>query len=258
MISLHSVGMEYPEPKRLRDYFLKPFRKREKVTALIDIDIDIQEGDRIAFLGPNGAGKTTLMKLIAGLILPAHGDVIVNGYNTKTQGLDARRCAGYVINEERSFYWRLTGRQNLEFFGTLNNLYGKNLRDRIDDLIHSLDLYNMCDKPVGTYSTGMKQRLAMARGLLTNPEILILDEPVKALDPVSTKEYMELIKERELKHKKNCLLIVTHNLEIAEKLCTRTCIINEHRMVNPLRMDELLNKYRTIEEYYLDGVGYNE
>jgi ABC-2 type transport system ATP-binding protein len=246
--------MEYPEAKRYRDYFLKPFRKRKKIRVLTDINLKITQGESIAFLGPNGAGKTTLLKLIAGFIFPTSGEVMVNGYNTKTDNIAARKSVGFAVNEERSFYWRLTGFQNLEFFGNLENLFGRELKAKIEEVAGLLGMTGVLHKPVSTYSTGMKRRLSMARALLIDPDILVLDEPIKALDPVGVEEYIRLILDKIHSRDERCLLIVTHRLEVVDQLCTRACILKDQRIVNMKTMDEIKQHYSSIAEYYTQGV----
>ncbi len=233
---------------------LKPFKKRKRVTALSNVNLSIKNGERVAFLGPNGAGKTTLFKLIGGLLLPTQGEIIVNGENTTINNISARRSVGIVMNEERSFYWRLTGKQNLEFFGRLQNLFGIKLKNKVNELIELVGLQENGEKPVSNYSTGMKQRLAIARGLLTDPEILILDEPTKALDPLSTEDYMSLILNQIHASTKNCLLIVTHRLEIVPRLCNRVCIICNGKITADESINTIKKKYKSLHNFYKQGV----
>ena len=124
MVSVRDVTMRFPIVKRYREWVLSPLTPRRSFTALKHVSLDVQAGNRIAVMGPNGAGKTTLLKLIGGLLYPTEGEVIVNGLNTHTQNGAARKSVGFVFNEERSFFWRLSGQQNLEFFGALDNLSG--------------------------------------------------------------------------------------------------------------------------------------
>ena len=196
LISVRGVTMQFPVPKRYRELLLHPFRHRHVVTALKSVDLEVKKGDRIALLGPNGAGKTTLLKLIGGLLLPTQGEMVVNGYDTLRHNSAARKSVGFVMNEERSFFWRLNARQNLEFFAALDNLSGKTMEERVRKLIHFVGLDSHIDKTVDTYSSGMKQRLALARGLIAEPEVLILDEPTRALDPVACEDLNDLILER--------------------------------------------------------------
>ena len=140
VISVRGVTMRFPIPKRYREWLFSPLTPRKSCTALRQTTLEIQSGDRIALMGPNGAGKTTLLKLIGGLLFPTEGEVFVNGLSTRHSNSTARKSVGFVFNEERSFFWRLTGLQNLEFFGALDNLSGSYLHDRIRYLINLVGL----------------------------------------------------------------------------------------------------------------------
>src|ERR1700744_24965 len=159
LISVRHVNMQFPVAKRYRELLLHPFRNRHMVRALSSVNLPVEKGDRIALLGPNGAGKTTLLKLIGGLLLPTEGEIIVNSHDTRHHNSAARKSVGFVMNEERSFFWRVNAKQNLEFFAALDNLSGKTMEDRVRDLIHFVGLDSHWDKTVDTYSSGMKQRL---------------------------------------------------------------------------------------------------
>lgn len=225
IISVRGVTMRFPIAKRYREW-LSPLRPRRVCTGLQNVTFRVQSGDRIAVMGPNGAGKTTLLKLIGGLLLPTEGEIVVNGFSTVHDNSAARKSVGFVFNEERSFYWRLTGAQNLEFFGALDNLSGPRLHDHIRDLIALVGLGEAAHKAVSTYSSGMKQRLALARGLIADPQVLILDEPTRALDPIACDEIVELILTRVYRDSRTTLLIATHRLEEAVKLCNKVMVID--------------------------------
>lgn len=242
--------MRFPIAKRYRELILAPFRARNVFTALQSVDLEIEGGDRIAVLGPNGAGKTTLLKLVGGLLLPSEGEIVVNSHSTLHQNAAARKSVGFVMNEERSFFWRLTGRENLEFFGTLDNLSGDKLRERGRELIRFVGLEAHIDKPVSTYSSGIKQRLAVARGLIAEPEVLILDEPTRTLDPVACEELIDLIIERLHKNSRKTILIATHRLEEAMKLCNKALIISQGRAVAFNRISDLTEQGITLADYY--------
>src|SRR5690554_13307 len=211
MIIAENISMHYPIPKKYIEYITKPF-KQEKFTALHGLSLKIDDGDRVAFLGTNGAGKTTFLKIIGGLLYPTSGTLTVNGCDTSKENLKARKNVGFVLNEERSFYWRLTGKQNLEFFGTLDNLHGEELRNKVQELIKLVGLEDAQNKLFAGYSSGMKQRLAIARGLLSDPDILILDEPTRTLDPISAEDISHIISDRIHSKKGRTLLIATHSL----------------------------------------------
>src|SRR5262249_34164770 len=146
------------------------------------------------------------------------GEIVVNGSDTVLDNTAARKSVGFVMNEERSFFWRLSGVQNLEFFGALDNLWGASLRERIRELIGLVGLEAAAELPISAYSSGMKQRLALARGLMTEPHVLILDEPTRALDPVGCEELINLILGHIYRNSRKTLLIATHRPEEAVKL----------------------------------------
>jgi ABC-2 type transport system ATP-binding protein len=230
MIRVENVSMFYPIPKKYIEYLVKPFLKK-KFKALDGINLKIKDGDSIAFLGSNGAGKTTLLKLIGGLLYPSIGQIIINEHDTMNDNLKSREKVGFVLNEERSFYWRLTGIQNLRFFAALDNIHGKQLETKIDQLIKMVGLEDSANKLFAGYSSGMKQRLAIARGLIADPDILILDEPTRTLDPISSEEIKKIISQRIHENKVRTLLIATHSLDEAESLCNKVCIMKSGKIL---------------------------
>lgn len=254
IISVRDVTMRFPIAKRYREFALHPFRPRRVNTALVGAGLDVEKGDRIAVMGPNGAGKTTLLKLIGGLLLPTEGEIVVNGFNTVHHNTAARRSVGFVLNEERSFFWRLSGVENLQFFGALDNLRGADLRERVRELIQLVGLEAAAEKPVGEYSSGMKQRLALARGLIAEPEVIILDEPTRALDPLACEELIELIMARIYKDSAKTLLIATHRLEEAMKLCNKVLVIDAGRINSLDCIEDLLARGISLSQHYRRSV----
>lgn len=255
IISIRDVTMRFPIAKRYRELLIHPLRPRRTCTALSEVTLEIEEGDRIAVLGPNGAGKTTLLKLIGGLLLPTKGEILVNGFDTLHHNSAARKSVGFVLNEERSFFWRLDGVQNLKFFGALDNLWGADLQRRIEKLMVLVGLENAGDKPISAYSSGMKQRLALARGLISQPEVLILDEPTRALDPVACDEFLDLIMSRIHQDSRKTLLIATHRLEEAIKLCNKIVVIDQGRLKAFETLSNLLKSEETLLQYYRRALG---
>lgn len=250
IISIRQVTMRFPIPKRYREMLAHPFRPRRNSVALNGVSLEVEKGDRIAVLGPNGAGKTTLLKLIGGLLLPTSGEIIVNGFDTSQHNSSARKSVGFVLNEERSFFWRLSAVENLEFFGALDNLWGADLDNRIHELLGLVGLQEAVDKPIAGFSSGMKQRLALARGLIAEPEVLILDEPTRALDPIACDEFQDLILSRIHKDSGKTLLIATHRLEEAEKLCNKVLVINRGQIRAFDRISDLLGNGVSLLQYY--------
>jgi ABC-2 type transport system ATP-binding protein len=250
MISIQQASVRFPLPKRYREYAVRPFSRRRRLTALSEVSLELPTGNRVALLGPNGAGKTTLLKLIGGLLLPTEGKVFVNGRDTERQNRVVRRAVGSVLSDERSFFWRLTGMQNLLFFGALNNIYGAELRERCDRLVAFVGLQEAADMRVSNYSTGMKQLLAIARGLIADPEILILDEPTRALDPMIADEVVSFLLDKVHANAQKSLLIATHRLEDVRKLCNRVLIINKGRILSNLDLSELDRQGISLDDHY--------
>ena len=208
---------------------LHPFRKKE-VTALDDVNIKIRRGELFGILGPNGAGKTTLIKVLCTSILPTSGTAYINGYDIIKEEEKVKASIGLVTGEERSFYWRLTGRQNLYFFATLHNFSTSEAQKRVNDVLNFVDLEDRADDKFHSYSTGMKQRMAIARGLLNDPGILFMDEPTKSLDPDAAQNLREFIKDRLVKDREKTVFLSTHHLGEAEQLCDRIAIINKGKI----------------------------
>jgi ABC-2 type transport system ATP-binding protein len=248
MIELDQVTMHYPLPKRYREVLLRPFW-RKRLTALSEVSLNVPRGASLAVLGPNGAGKTTLLKLMAGLLYPASGRVRVDGCDTMADNLAVRRKVGFVINEERSFYWRLTGRQNLRFFGTLDELEPRLLDERIARLLDLVGLASGADRQVGGYSSGMRQRLALARGLLTEPDVLILDEPTRAVDPMSAHELRSLMLPSLQREHGKTLVIATHQLDEAEQLCDHVCVVHRGELVSRDSMASAIDRIGGLSRY---------
>ncbi len=224
---------------------------RKYFIALHNVSLAVRKGECVGLLGPNGAGKTTLLKLIGGLLYPSTGEISICGYDTKTHNHKVRHKVGYVLNEERSFYWRLTGRQNLEFFGILENLTGKRLRNRIAEVIDCVWLKDVQNVRVGSFSCGMRQRLAIARGLLSDPEVLVFDEPTKALDPSGTEDVRRLI--TELKERNKTIVLATHQIAEAEALCSRVCIVI-NGMISACEEASTIRHRDGLEAFYMKWV----
>src|SRR5438445_5071077 len=168
-----------------------PWHSWKFVQALDSVDLDVANGSIHGIIGPNGSGKSTLLRLLATLILPTSGKVRVHDIDAVRQPGRVRQLIGFSTGEERSLYWRLTGRQNLEFFASLYHLDAS--AQVVADTLARLDLSEAADRPVMTYSQGMARRLGLARALPPPPRILLLDEPAKSLDPISRDRLHELL-----------------------------------------------------------------
>lgn len=199
------------------------WRKRKPVTAVADITLQIEAGELFGLLGPNGAGKTTLIKLLATLLLPTSGTAKVDGHDlSETQQI--RALIGLAVADERSFFWRITVRQNLEFFAALYGLHGRSANHRVGELLAQMDLQAQAEKPFSHLSSGQRQRLAIARSLLHRPKVLFLDEPTRSLDPVAAANLHTLLRAL-ISQEKVTIFLITHDLAEAEVLCDRVAIL---------------------------------
>jgi ABC-2 type transport system ATP-binding protein len=201
---------------------------RSPITAVTDVTLTVRPGELFGLLGPNGAGKTTLTKMLCTLIVPSRGRAQVAGFPL-AQAAAIRAAVGLVVSDERSFYWRLTGRRNLAFFAALHGLHGPAAAERVNQVLAEVDLQPQAEKRFSDYSTGMRQRLAIARSLLHRPRLLFLDEPTRSLDPLATQRLQELIG-RLNGEAGVTIFLITHDLAEAEKLCQRLAVMHQGRI----------------------------
>ena len=215
-----------------------PLRRAGQIKALDGVDLAVQRGEIFGLLGPNGAGKTTLLKILSGLVLPDGGQARVDGADIARQEMAVRRAIGYVTSDERSFYWRLSGRQNLIFFARLFHVPAADIPRRVAELLQRVELTDKASEPFSAFSSGMKQRLAIARALLHAPPILFLDEPTRSLDPVTARHIRDFIRDKLSGDEGKTILLTTHNLHEAASLCHRMAILNRGRVQRTGRLDE--------------------
>ncbi len=209
------------------------FRRRiERVEALRGVSFSVDRGCVYGLLGPNGAGKTTTVKILSTLLLPDRGCAWVLGYSVLDEPARVREVIGVSLSVERGFFWKLTGYENLKYFGMLRGLHGDFLEKRIDYVMDVVGLKKLGGhrKFFEEYSLGMKARLSIARALLHNPEVLILDEPTLGLDPHSARHIRELLVKL-AKEEGKSVLITSHNMFEVEMICDRVAIINEGRII---------------------------
>lgn len=228
-ISVRNLSKTYPVPfRRLRAFFCRPVK--DPVEALRDVSFEVETGEIFGLIGRNGAGKTTLTKIVATLVQPTTGNVAVRGHDSVTNDEHVRREIGLATAEERSFYWRLTSEQNLMFFARLHGLSDRLAKQRIRDLLAKLELEEVARRRFGELSTGNKQRLAVARAMLTNPPVLLLDEPTRSLDPLAAARTREMIRSLAQQDPPVTIFLTSHNLSEVETLCGRVAIISRGRI----------------------------
>jgi ABC-2 type transport system ATP-binding protein len=180
-------------------------------------------------LGPNGAGKTTTIKMLCTLISPSSGDAIINGYSAVKEQQKVRESLGVMLTGERTLYWKLTGRENLEYFAALYHLLPYESKERISQLLELVGLADRKDTLVENYSTGMRIRLSFAKALLNKAPVLLFDEPTASLDPQSSRLIREII--RNLKKEGHAIILTTHNMDEADILSDRVAIIDHGKIV---------------------------
>lgn len=219
----------YRLPRHLLDCLRERSFASSSLTALDQVSLQIKPGEIFVLLGPNGAGKTTLVKILSTLLLPESGKARIFGYDLLTEARKIKPLINLVIGEERSFYWRLTGRQNLQFFSALHNLSGREMRLRIDELTEKFELRDL-DKRFDLYSTGAKQRLALARSFLKKESLLVfMDEPTRGLDP-GTKTHLHQLIRKMARETGLTFLITTHDTREAEILADQIAILDHGRL----------------------------
>ncbi|MGH2377520.1 MAG: ABC transporter ATP-binding protein [Candidatus Limnocylindria bacterium] len=203
--------------------------RRERFRAVDGIDLVVEPGEIFGVLGPNGAGKTTTLKMLSTLLEPTSGEAYVLGIDVRERPREVRARLGAMLSGERSLYWKLTARENLEYFAALYHVPPRETRRRIDAALESAKLTDRAEDYVERYSTGMRQRLALARALLPDPPLLILDEPTVGLDPQASRDLRERV--RDLQRQGRTVLLTTHYMEEADQLCDRIAIIDHGRIV---------------------------
>ncbi len=219
------------------------------VEALRGVSFRVKYGEVVGLLGPNGAGKTTTVKILSTLLLPDEGEAYVAGYDVVREANEVRKRIGILLSVEKGFYAKLTGKENLEYFGALYGIPRKILSDRINYLMKLLELDRLgaVDRLFEEYSLGMKARLGLARALLKDPPILLLDEPTLGLDPPSARKIRGLVKD--LAREGKAILYTTHNMFEAEIVCDRILLINKGVIVaegTPYELKTMLPRLRTI------------
>jgi ABC-2 type transport system ATP-binding protein len=215
-----------PAPKR--SFFSKK-EPKAMFTAVNGVDLQIERGEIFGLLGPNGAGKSTTIRMLCTLLEPTSGTAQVNGFDIVKQANDVRRSLGTVLAGERSIYWKLTGRENLEYFAALYHIPPALAKKRVEELLERMEIKDRANELVEKYSTGMRQRIAIAKALLARPPILLLDEPTLGLDPQAARRVRELI--AELKQEGHTILLTTHYMEEADQLSDRIGIIDTGKVI---------------------------
>lgn len=240
----------------VKNYILKEksglfcHKKKRVVHAVKDISLEIPQGKITGVLGINGAGKTTTIRMLASIIAPTSGSLIMNGVDAVKNHLWVKERINVISGGERNLYWRLTAKENLRYFGSLYGLSGDELNERIAYLLRIVGLETATDTPVERYSKGMKQRLQIARGLINDPEYLFMDEPTLGLDIVIAKEIRELVLELAKEERKG-ILLTTHYIREAEELCDYIYVLDKGEIIAQGTKEELKELFMQKPRLYI-------
>lgn len=220
----------------------KAYKKRgtkEYTHAVSDISFHVQQGEILGLLGPNGAGKTTTIKMLCGLLIPDSGFIQVNGINMRKKRLHGLRHISAVLEGNRNLYWRLTVRENLEYFAGNRGFSRTNAADRIDELLEQFHLKDKENELVNRLSRGMQQKLAIAVAMLAESEVILLDEPTLGLDVETGHEVRDILKHI-ARDDKRTIIISTHDMDVVQDLCQRTVIIDGGKIITDDKVGNLL------------------
>ncbi len=236
MIEVNNLSKTYIT-KESKGFFKS---KKIEVRAVSDLSIVIKKGEITALLGINGAGKTTTAKMLSTLLEPTKGQILYDGMDIKHHQKLIKKKVNMIAGGERMIYWRLTARENLHYFGSLYGLYGKELKEQINKLLHLVGLDEKADIPVEKFSKGMKQRLQIGRGLINDPDYIFLDEPTLGLDVQIAKEMREFFLKLAKEEGKG-ILLTTHYMMEVEELCDYIYIMNEGKLIKEGTVEEIIN-----------------
>ena len=228
----------------------KSYVKGQK--SIDNLNLEIKDGEIFGFLGPNGAGKTTTIKMITGILNPDEGDIFIDGKSITKEPLEAKREFGFVPDSPDMFL-KLKGIEYLNFLADIYEIPNEIRKERIEGLTKKFEIYDNLNSEIQSYSHGMRQKVVICGALLNNPRNWILDEPMTGLDPKSSHDLKEMMKEHS--ENGNTVFFSTHVLEVAEKLCDRVGIINKGKLVFVGTHEEMKNKFKenkSLEDLFLE------
>jgi ABC-2 type transport system ATP-binding protein len=229
-VVLDGISKSFPVRRTWSEMVRHPMLS-PRAPVLQNVSLAVAQGEFFGLLGPNGAGKTTLFKMLATLVLPDAGTATVGGYDVVLESSKVRSVLAPVIADERSLYWRLTAFQNLELFAQLQGMRGSAVQARVKEVLDVVGLSDTAEKIVAAFSSGMKQRLLIARALVAQPRVLLLDEPTRSLDPISARGFRSFLRE-EISGRQGCtVLLATHSADEVLELCTRVAVLDHGRLL---------------------------
>ncbi len=232
-------------------------KKRGKVVAVNNLEFNCRKGQIFGLLGPNGAGKTTTLRILATMILPTKGKVMLNGFDVVKEANKVRRQIGF-LSSETGLYDRFTPRETVKFFGRINGMEDRIIEKRMTEIFHNLDMEDFQDVRVNKLSTGMKQKLSIARCIIHDPPILILDEPTVGLDIITARIVTEYVKG--FREQGKCIIYSTHIMREAERLCDVIAIIHQGNLITQGTLEELKKNSSSedLEEIFFELIAKGE
>jgi ABC-type multidrug transport system ATPase subunit len=256
--AITTVSLEKWFPPALSGWraMLQPFSD-PTIPALRTISLDVAPGEAVALLGANGAGKSTLLRILATLLLPTRGSASIAGHDIVKEDSTVRMQIGYHAGTDQGFYPRLSGRENLRFFGRLNHLTGSLLESRINALAAQFHCVSALDRQVRTLSSGTVQRLSLLRALLHQPCVLLLDEPTRSLDTIAASDFRRFLKTEVVAAGGTALLFASHTLHEIEFLADRVAVLHEGKLLAIESPSRLKSRFAagSLEEAYLRLAG---
>jgi ABC-2 type transport system ATP-binding protein len=230
VVSVRDLTKRFAMRRTWREMLVAP-RGGAEITAVDRVTFDVQHGEIFGLLGQNGAGKTTVFKMLSTLILPNDGSARVAGHDVVREPNGVRRALAPVIANERSLYWRLNARENVRLFAALQGLSGRAMLDEVARVLRVVGLTDTGEKLAGAFSSGMRQRLLIARALIGRPRVLLLDEPTRSLDPISARDFRVFLRDVVVKAEGCTVLLATHDAEEVWDLCDRVGVLERGRLL---------------------------
>ena len=232
IVQASNLTKTYRKHLPLLKHIGRPFSARQMITALDSVSIGIRSGEILGLVGPNGAGKTTLLRILADLVEPDSGTISICGHSLTSKGSRIRSKIGYVSSDERSFFWRLSGRENLEFFARLYGCSADHARLRTARLIEEFHFQDRADQLFRDYSAGMRKKVSVIRALLHQPALLLLDEVTNSLDLLSAEMVKDIVRQY-VSDRKGCAAVwSTHRFEEISQICDGVAIIDSGRIIS--------------------------
>jgi ABC-2 type transport system ATP-binding protein len=237
-IAVEGLGKVFHPPGGIRD-LLRGRLFRPPVEALIAVSFTVAAGEIVCVMGPNGAGKSTLARVLGGLLLPSSGRATVAGRDVHAVTPDYHRQVAFVVGDERSFQFQVSGRENLLYFATLHGLFAREGRRRAAELLDAVGLAAAADRPFKEYSRGMRQRLAIARGLLGDPAVMLLDEPSLGLDPIAARDMRLFLRNEMIRAGGRTALVCSNDPAEARAMADRVLFLDGGRLCGESAPDRI-------------------